>query len=143
MTAQSKPKLATKPLLSIDETAILLGTSRSALYRAIEKGDFPLPLVEMAGRRRVPRVAVERLLRGEPLDGPVSSDNEPRLRDTEVLTTEQRAVLCRALRYYRDHFLVSARRFNAEPVNEESDVLGQVEQWIDAMPPCDGRRPGI
>jgi predicted DNA-binding transcriptional regulator AlpA len=30
-----------KPLLSVEEAAILLGETRSTLYRAIKAGDFP------------------------------------------------------------------------------------------------------
>ncbi|MGH9131886.1 MAG: helix-turn-helix domain-containing protein [Acidimicrobiales bacterium] len=57
--------LGRKPLLSVEETAILLGQSRSSIYRAIDKGDLPLPVVKISGRWRVPRRAVERLLEGE------------------------------------------------------------------------------
>jgi excisionase family DNA binding protein len=53
------------PLLSVEEAAELLGQSRSSLYRSIHKGDLPLPLVRIAGRWRIPRRAVERLIDGE------------------------------------------------------------------------------
>lgn len=62
---QRERKLSTKPLLSVDDTAILLGQSRSSIYRAIERGDLPLPVFTINGRWRVPRLAVERLLAGE------------------------------------------------------------------------------
>ena len=55
-----------RPLLSVDETAILLGESRSAVYRSIERGDLPLPVFRINGRLRIARRAVERLLAGEP-----------------------------------------------------------------------------
>ena len=55
-----------KPLLSVDETAILLGTSRASLYRSIERGDLPVPVFTINGRLRIARRAVERLLAGEP-----------------------------------------------------------------------------
>jgi excisionase family DNA binding protein len=59
-----------KPLLSVDETAVLLGESRSSIYRAIERGDLPLPVFTINGRLRITRRAVERLLAGElPLIG--------------------------------------------------------------------------
>jgi excisionase family DNA binding protein len=58
-------RLGRKPLLSVEETAILLGQSRSSIYRAIDKGDLPLPVVKIGGRWRVPRRAVERLLEGD------------------------------------------------------------------------------
>lgn len=58
-TAQS-----TKPLLSVEQTAVLLGESRSALYRSIERGDFPLPVFRINGRLRIARRSVERLIDG-------------------------------------------------------------------------------
>jgi len=60
-----RPSLALKPLLSVEEVAILLGQSRSSLYRSIERGDLPLPVFKLSGRWRVPRRAVERLLEGD------------------------------------------------------------------------------
>ena len=69
----ARRSLAHKPLLSIEETAILLGQSRSSIYRAVEKGDLPLPVFKIAGRWRVPRRAVERLLDGEPVNAPLTS----------------------------------------------------------------------
>lgn len=55
-----------KPLLSVDETAVLLGASRASVYRSIERGDLPLPVFKINGRLRIARRAVERLLAGEP-----------------------------------------------------------------------------
>ena len=55
-------------MLSVEETARLLGQSQSSLYRANRRGDLPLPVVRVSGRWRVPRRAVERLLAGE-VDG--------------------------------------------------------------------------
>lgn len=57
--------LARKPLLSVEEVSILLGHSRSSVYRSIKRGDLPLPMFRLNGRLRVPRRAVERLLEGE------------------------------------------------------------------------------
>ena len=54
-----------KPLLSVDETAVLLGASRASIYRSIERGDLPLPVFKINGRLRIARRAVERLLAGE------------------------------------------------------------------------------
>jgi predicted DNA-binding transcriptional regulator AlpA len=59
-TAQS-----TRPLLSVEQTAILLGESRSAIYRSIERGDFPVPVFRINGRLRITRRSVERLLEGD------------------------------------------------------------------------------
>ncbi len=50
--------LAGKLLLSVEETAILLGQTRSTLYRAIHAETLPLP-VHLVGRRmKIPRAAV-------------------------------------------------------------------------------------
>lgn len=57
--------LATKPLLSVEDTAVLLGQSRSSICRAIDRGDLPLPVITINGRLRIPRRAVERLLDGD------------------------------------------------------------------------------
>ena len=62
MTATTS--LARKPLLSIEEAAILLGETRSTLYRAVKQPDFPLPVYRIAKRLRIPRRAVERLVEG-------------------------------------------------------------------------------
>lgn len=59
--AQHNPK----PLLSIEETAILLGETRSTLYRAVKAGTLPLPMFRIGSRIRIPRSAVERLIAGE------------------------------------------------------------------------------
>jgi excisionase family DNA binding protein len=53
-----------KPLLSVEETAILLGETRSTLYRALKKGTLPLPVFQIGSRIRIPRRAVERLIDG-------------------------------------------------------------------------------
>jgi hypothetical protein len=49
----------------VEEVAILLGQSRSSVYRSIERQDLPLPIFKLNGRWRVPRRAVERLLDGD------------------------------------------------------------------------------
>lgn len=67
---QSNPK----PLLSVEETAILLGETRSTLYRAVKAGTLPLPVLRIGSRIRIPRVAVERLVAGIV---PKSSDQTP------------------------------------------------------------------
>jgi len=43
----------------------MLGHSRSSLYRALRRGDLPLPLLRISGRWRIPRRAVERLIDGD------------------------------------------------------------------------------
>ncbi len=63
----------TKPLLSVEDAAVLLGQSRSSIYRAIDRGDLPLPVFTINGRPRIPRRTVERLL-----DGDVSPYSEAR-----------------------------------------------------------------
>lgn len=59
-----------KPLLSVEETAVLLGETRSTLYRAIKAGTFPLPIFRIGRRVRIPRKSVERLIAGLPLAPP-------------------------------------------------------------------------
>lgn len=53
-----------RAFLSVEETAVLLGVSRSTLYRSLRRGDFPAPVVQLNGRLRVPRRAIERLIEG-------------------------------------------------------------------------------
>ncbi len=65
--------LANKPLLSAEEVGIMLGYSRATIYRAINKGELPLPLYKISGRWRIPRRAVERLVDGEPPHVPPSA----------------------------------------------------------------------
>jgi excisionase family DNA binding protein len=52
------------PLLTLSEVADILGLHRSTLYRGIERGSFPLPIVRVGSTMRVPRAAVSRLLAG-------------------------------------------------------------------------------
>ena len=59
-----------KPLLSVEEATVLLGETRSTLYRAIKAGNFPLPIFKIGQRIRIPRRSVERLLAGLPLTPP-------------------------------------------------------------------------
>jgi excisionase family DNA binding protein len=53
-----------RPLLSVDEAAVLLGCNRSSVYRSIGRGDFPLPVFRINGRLRITRASVERLIAG-------------------------------------------------------------------------------
>ncbi|MGO9028620.1 MAG: helix-turn-helix domain-containing protein [Acidimicrobiales bacterium] len=63
-----------RPLLSVDETAILLGETRSTLYRALKAGTLPLPAFRIGSRIRIPRRAVERLIEGlDPEQAPTPS----------------------------------------------------------------------
>lgn len=62
-------RLTHKPLLSIEEAAILLGETRSTLYWALKQPDCPLPVHRIGKRLRIPLRAIERLLDGLPLQG--------------------------------------------------------------------------
>jgi excisionase family DNA binding protein len=62
---QAKANATTRAFLSVEEVAALLGEHRSTCYRSIERGDFPVPVVTINGRLRIPRRAVERLIGGE------------------------------------------------------------------------------
>ena len=52
-------------LLTVEETAIMLGVGRTTLFRAVRHGRVPFPVYRIGGCTYVPRVAVERLLAGE------------------------------------------------------------------------------
>ena len=61
MSRQSRDA-SSRPLLTVSQTAVLLGCDRSTLYKAIGTDRFPLPVVRLNRRILIPRVAVERLL---------------------------------------------------------------------------------
>jgi hypothetical protein len=67
-----------KPLLSVEESAILLGERREVIYASIRRGDFPLPVFTINGRLRIARRSVERLIDGrlapEDDDSPTDQD---------------------------------------------------------------------
>lgn len=67
---------AGSPLVGLSELAEVLGVHRSTLYRSIERGRFPLPIVRVGARISVPRAAVERLLAGG-ADAPESPPPPP------------------------------------------------------------------
>ena len=71
--------LALKPLLSVDDTAILLGQSRSSIYRAIDRGDLPLPFVTIKPPHPPPGGGTPSR-RGHP---------HPAIKRTTVLSTSQ------------------------------------------------------
>jgi excisionase family DNA binding protein len=58
------PQRTARPLLSVAELARLIGVNPSTLYRAINRGDFPLPIVRFGNRIQVPRAAAEKLIHG-------------------------------------------------------------------------------
>jgi excisionase family DNA binding protein len=53
-----------RAFLSIEEASVLLGISRATLYRSVQRGDFPVRVVHINGRLRVPRRSLERLMDG-------------------------------------------------------------------------------
>ena len=66
-----------KPFLSVEEAAMLLGEARSTVYRAVKAGTFPLPVVRIGERLRIPRSAVDRFIAGDVpahVDRPVTSN---------------------------------------------------------------------
>lgn len=58
--------LESRVTFSVEETVILLGETRSTLYRAVKAGTLPLPVLTIGGRFRIPRAAAERLVAGLP-----------------------------------------------------------------------------
>jgi predicted DNA-binding transcriptional regulator AlpA len=69
MTASSQRQQA-DPLLTIPQLASMAGLHASTLYRSLERGDFPLPLIRLGSRVRVSRAAAERLIHGAPSPAP-------------------------------------------------------------------------
>jgi excisionase family DNA binding protein len=68
-----------RPLLSIPALAELVGVNPSTLYRAINRGEFPLPIVKLGNRLQVPRAAVERLIQGDRArETPAGTDGDER-----------------------------------------------------------------
>jgi excisionase family DNA binding protein len=55
----------TKLLLSLEETALLLGIGRSTLYRAVKDDRVPFPVHRIGGCWYVPKAALQRFLNGE------------------------------------------------------------------------------
>jgi predicted DNA-binding transcriptional regulator AlpA len=49
--ANSDKSRSRKPLLSVDDAAVLLGQSRSSIYRAIGRGDLPEEGVDETGEQ--------------------------------------------------------------------------------------------
>ena len=52
-------------LLSLEDTALVLGIGRSTIYRAVRDGHVPFPVHRIGGKWYVPRRALERFLDGE------------------------------------------------------------------------------
>jgi len=52
-------------LLTVEQTALLLGISASKVYRSIARGDFPLKIVMINGRIHIVRAEVLRFIKGE------------------------------------------------------------------------------
>jgi excisionase family DNA binding protein len=55
----------TKLLLSLEETALLLGIGRSTLYRAVKDDKVPFPVHRIGGYWYVPKAGLQRFLNGE------------------------------------------------------------------------------
>ena len=51
--------------LTIEEVAPILGVSPNTLYRALDRGDCPVPVLRFGKRLVVPKDALEAVLRGE------------------------------------------------------------------------------
>jgi|GEM_PF-1367026 excisionase family DNA binding protein len=65
MGAQRRGAQAAKLLLSVEEAAALLGTSKATLYRAVQDGSLPVPVFMIGKRLRIARRSIEQLLNGE------------------------------------------------------------------------------
>lgn len=58
-----KPR--SRQLLSLEETALLLGIGRSTLYRAVHDGEVPFPVHRIGAYWYVPKAALHRFLDGQ------------------------------------------------------------------------------
>jgi len=54
--------IAPRATLSVEESAVLLGLSRSAAYEAVRNRSFPVAVLTINGRYYVPRAPLEALL---------------------------------------------------------------------------------
>ncbi len=70
--------LGAKALLSVDEAAILLEITRSTAYKAISDGTFPVQVIRVGGRLRIPRASIRRLLDGTDCITDAASSSAPR-----------------------------------------------------------------
>lgn len=97
MTRSRQPNgIESKSLLSVDEAATLLGITRSTAYKAISDGTFPVRVIRLGGRLRIPRESVRRLLDGADCITDAGSASAPRdLTDpTTPLQYISRAEIC-------------------------------------------------
>lgn len=54
--------LLDKPTVSVPEAGAALGMAKNASYLAAQNGEFPLPVIRIGGKMRVPTAALRRLL---------------------------------------------------------------------------------
>jgi excisionase family DNA binding protein len=67
-------------LLSLEDTALVLGIGRSTMYRAVRDGRVPFPVHRIGGKWYVPKRALERFLDGEE---PVGEEDAPTRHDAQ------------------------------------------------------------
>ena len=63
-------------LLSLEETALILGIGRSTVYRAVREGKVPFTVHRIGGKWYVPKRALERFLDGEVHQQPSAEELE-------------------------------------------------------------------
>ena len=61
--SRREPPLNRKPSVACWRQRSCSARASSSIYRSIEKGDLPIPVFKIAGRYRIPRLAVDRLPR--------------------------------------------------------------------------------
>jgi len=98
MTRRTSGPAASKAFLSVEETAVLLGESRSTLYRSIHRGDFPLQVITINGRLRIARWGVERLTRGWDATADLSPMDAAPPSDAPICTRCHSSLTCPARR---------------------------------------------
>lgn len=50
---------------TVEQAAYRLGTSRRVAYELIKRGEFPVPVIRLGNRYRIPNAALDRLAQGE------------------------------------------------------------------------------
>lgn len=67
-------RVHSRPLLGLEESALMLGIGRSTLYRAVKDGNVPFPVHKIGAYWYVPRASLQRFLDGAGASEGTASD---------------------------------------------------------------------
>jgi excisionase family DNA binding protein len=96
-----RPTSGSRPLLTVRELAEIVGVNPSTLYRAITRGEFPVPIVRFGDRIRVPRTAVETLIYASDETGQSNPPDRTNNRCPSCSATQRRPAPCSTTRWPR------------------------------------------